>query len=147
MKQKGFYVSQRYVMSFSKQIRKQPGLAALPYHLATAWHSGSSEHHAMTALQLSQTFPGSAYNFSSTQGEHYRASGKAAANSSWMTLGKFGAVLPVLKAGAQTSKRVWCLLRLSPWSTGTEAATLMCYTRLQTHLTLLLCFFWEAKGI
>lgn len=55
MKQKGFYVSQRYVMSFSKQIRRQPGLAALSHYLATAWHAGSSKRCTVTALQLSQS--------------------------------------------------------------------------------------------
>lgn len=51
----GFYVSQRYVMSFSKQIRRQPGLAALSHYLATAWHAGSSKRCAVTALQLLQS--------------------------------------------------------------------------------------------
>lgn len=58
VKQKGFYVSHRYVMSFSKQIRRQPGLAALSHYLATAWHPGSSKRCAMTALQLSQSCAG-----------------------------------------------------------------------------------------
>jgi len=45
-------------MSFSKQIRREPGLAALWHYLATAWHPGSSERCAMTALQLSQSCAG-----------------------------------------------------------------------------------------
>lgn len=58
VKQKGFYVSQRCAMSFSKQIRRQPGLAALSHYLATAWHPGSSKRCAMTGLQLSQSCAG-----------------------------------------------------------------------------------------